>query len=498
MDARRTLALCLALTGCAPNGCQEGGQVPMLAAREKAQVAKRVIGAAQENAQRQCPRPTLRGEATPGSGEEALRALVQIDGAQHTCFNALADTKDQARALLKAPDEAALSAPLTPELETAAAACAMLPEKIAAAAAYGALCNPFMFGRADEPKDLKGVLYLGYGAALQARMLYRSGKPMEGARLLLDTLRLLHDLRRGGSTLVVDVMTATALGPVLAEATKIFDSPQLSAAELATLGKELAQLQQTQPGFTGALAHDLMDTVYRTGLRDVQPADWRPEGAHPPPPSSRHLTPEDRESSWLALMAVEESVLALEKMCPKGAPLPDCLKALARWDEIYVEVGKAQDEAALSQGDVPRSLVALRREQLQILHNVGTPDFSNLLRRAATHDAALQALRLQVATHAAAGGGGRCPDLAALDQAPLRALRSVKALGETLALTERDDGRWFTLPAERLGFSVEGTPIIALGGVHCLSSGQPPSEAQPAPSGERPADGDAGDGVEAP
>lgn len=484
---RPPLLATLALPGCLPTGC-DGDLPALLSSEEEQAIVRRFEARAKEAAALTCPRPVLRGSSVPGDGGPALASLVKIDGPHAACLelmDRLAESRPKADTSLKPPRFSTLT---TEQREAVATTCAALADAIPAVVRHAELCAPFMIGRAPPPESLLGPIRVGTAVGVLAAQRAADGQPAEGIALALDGLRLFHDLQRGVRTLLIATLAQGGHSEVAMSLGELLDDPRLTTDQLAEIARALDVLIETLPPVGGILADDMNDVGYRTALIDLMPPGWTPKGGHDPnAPKRRTLSDKDRNESLTALMALDESIEAYDELCPQGADLRTCEEGLARYESVVKQIGEDRDKIAQDPegGDLPAATVQLRREMLLVLHNIVTPNYLIFLRRIASQEAQLRALRLQVEAHRLAGGHGRCPPASAFTEAPLKALKQVGSLRQGLKVVPVEGGYQLTAPAEQLGDQPQ-QPDVALVSLRCAPSEAPTLEAPGGDGGQTP------------
>ncbi|MFN3201362.1 MAG: hypothetical protein ACE366_23375 [Bradymonadia bacterium] len=479
-------AVCLTLSACMPVGCEDNADVavPSLTETEKQTLVSRLEHAAEDNRQRQCPRPVLHGTATIGDGEVALLELIDDEGPHARCYTEVERIGRILPDLYLGLDPKQLEVRATPQArETALTACALIPEKVSSLAAHEAMCSPSLFGRRAS-KSLMNSQPLALATALHSLDM-ATRDPMAALRLAFDGMRLQHDLERGGRNIFTATISALSISRLGAAATIILDDPRLTVRQLEEVIEMLDILIGTQPPVGGMLSYDMLESAYRGALLDVMPPGWtHPEGPLPDRRDRLMLTDDEREQIWLSLMSFDETVELRDEMCPQGAGVLTCLSGLQERDRRYEALVERRDTAA-GEGEaaMPLMMRKMRREQLRILHGVAQPDPGQLLRRLAMREATLRALKAQAEAHRVAGGFGRCPETVGVEL--LEGVGLVKDAGVFLEAERRgDDGWWLYLPGYLVG-KASADSKEAAGSIKC-SSGLPSAE------------GDVGDGAQSP
>ncbi|MCB9603699.1 MAG: hypothetical protein H6721_06960 [Sandaracinus sp.] len=144
-----------------------------------------------------CERPVLRGETREGSGAARLGALFSRTGPGHFCFASISEGLHQRlTADLSRTPRVPLDVVL-PDERAAAAACEELVREVQEVVAFGSICTPFPPGA--TPPDESRLRLFASAVAVVARDWARRGRPFEAVELLLDGVRAMDDLLRGGA-----------------------------------------------------------------------------------------------------------------------------------------------------------------------------------------------------------------------------------------------------------------------------------------------------------
>jgi len=410
----------LILLGALAAACSEGperrpkdAEVNLVPGGELEEVEARLVARGEVWRSRRCPRPVLRGDRLPGSGSDALAALIAGNGG------------DGAGAL----------------------------SKVSAVIAHEDICSPWLPGVRADPMD-RGVV----AAMIEAQAAREDLRPDAALRDALDLVRLQQDLVRGGGSAawVAQVVHPFRLhlAPHLA---RLIDAPGLSDAALEEAIQALGLLIDTEPA-PGVL---VAAWTYRLFVQEWQPRlhgiFWLPPGGWDPGhPYRWHWDEESayidqRSEKAILLLALDRHLDALERACPEDATPDSCVRGL--YGLMHIE--------ADGKGGVRRLVKALTGPDP---HGVFLDWFTGIsaanmgkqawvmvaeLEQLAWRRLRLAQLRVHAAAVAAARKTGSCPDDATAEAHALQALLEDPALGGQLNLTRGDLDTWSIRPAGR-------------------------------------------------
>lgn len=323
----------------------------------EAEAAERWLNHARNtSADMACARAPLRGEATPGDGNDALRAALSVSRFclavfdLHAVDERLASGGPEEHAYAwDLPDEQAtpdlpvpvdwavrgLSQPpyprdeAPPEIARILEACRDVPARIAAVTQHARVCSPFRVGEPPmtevEPERLRG---LARAIAVLARREVAAGRPRRGIEQLLDGLRFFADARRG---YVSNQVTWTALDAEAVLTTQLATlftlDLGLTHEDVRRLRAGLAALADTSPSVHDAL---LGERVHHMS-HQVRPASgWEPpEGFDPAGhvPVAAEGSPPTFQPDVM-MVAHHQLALDVEEACPEGASGASCLRGV--------------------------------------------------------------------------------------------------------------------------------------------------------------------------
>lgn len=285
-----------------------------------------------------CERPVLRGEPVGDDGTSAFRALLADDGGTFAACHALvraryADVGDACIAPPN-PDPPAdhethldIGTPIdarTTEIESEIlAVCRGFDVEAQRVAAHASVCSPWALGAPvvnGEPPGSRFVWALG----VFARDRFRRGDERGGFELLLDAIRLSHDLARGFSgsdnvgysTFSAELALRFLQG--LAGGALALDEDALRALE-----SQSRVLGETIPTFFSPFAPDRL-----AGAEEA----LRSRGWVPPPLDPAvarwHPSANDTPTRDRAILDFAEGGPAVDSLCDHAATSMDCQAAI--------------------------------------------------------------------------------------------------------------------------------------------------------------------------
>ncbi len=400
MRARLAWFVVVAALAALPWACRDEPASPERVTSTEAQRLRAAIARlrAAQDAMR-CPRPVLRGQPLPGSGEQALAAVA--DGATHgRCLDTVEAGREALEAALFLPFEAlptgwprrnpwltlrpsdASAAP--PAIEAVAAVCAPLVEDVREAVRFQDACSPYRPGRdRAAPARLEA---LALALAASARHRWAAEDDRAAAEILLDGLRLLDDLARGGARIEVQAAAVRARTPLVVTLEGLLDRPAPLGPSLPRqIEAELATLAATRPSPAASLRG-----LWASLLLDIELPD----------PS----LPDDALLPIAGLHLLAEQV---EVACPPDAPARRCAESLREADARLGELTRLDGRS----GALAESMVTF----------VGP--YADHVRQRALRDVVVPGLRTLATWRRVVEATGDCPRLDAFDVEPLRSAR---------------------------------------------------------------------------
>ncbi len=231
-----------------------------------------LMAAVEQNRNRRCPRPVLRGKPLDGPADEAMVAVVESD-ALKDCYDAVKEARDEVQAYLMA-DFGAKEPPAAVLTK-----CKGLPAALAKAVAHADACSPYLFGRRGSP-SLLPVVRGANAAAILVRERAREGQWESSFQLATDALRFYQDLGRGpGASLIAAMVGTAAFEHVIDDGLR----PALEAGVLpeklqAMVLKELGLLMASEPRFCDFLAYERHGMPLQLLLPRLKGEGWTPPG----------------------------------------------------------------------------------------------------------------------------------------------------------------------------------------------------------------------------
>lgn len=303
-------ALALALVAC------DKGEDPNARHYSDAEIAEleaRFLARAEANRLRHCVRPTLDGNAKPGSAQQAQLAVVEATGAAKTCL----DKATKARAPLGRNRQVHL----VPELHAIDDECgAMLEALVRESIAHEDACSPYVAGVRAMPMSVGDGEPLPNIISVTTQLAVRAWRQSDAKGLLLAAVgyRWSHDLARGHT----NILTATLglanrrLHDVAWELA--LTVPPESAAAVAPAFDTLIK---TAPRFGSVLIGDTLATALQYALPYLKPVGWEPPGG-----LGEKLvdTPRDRNGTASYLELLDEKHAHITRYCGEGKSHAAC------------------------------------------------------------------------------------------------------------------------------------------------------------------------------
>lgn len=487
-----TLALLLAF---AVIGCKErradsdAGTMPKVPERprlvsdaELATLEGELMSAVRQYRVATCPRPVLRGSPKSGVADSLIVSVIEAGPAHKACLQRLSKDADALSKALYLPKEKlprgwpkrnrSTARPLDdPAADLSAFAelqksCAPLIEKLRAATQYGQVCSPYLPGRRGLPRFIVQLRLMKL-IALQARQLLKVGKAREALELLLDAMRFNQDLARGDASLISAMISVAATGlltPYL-ELALNSDKP-LPEALLSQLERELALLSKSEEHPLSFLRGDHRGLLLTMVLPRLKGPGWTPPGGWgaDPPPKERKPTNAlglksipsgfDPKDEWgLLWLAAKANMADWRRACqPEKAPI-ECYRGLAVLAARSHKTSSPGLKSLLGMitAKTPREQLSRIREQMiAILRMISAPAYQRYIERHGFVRFQLTALRTHAAFRALSDRQKSCPDAAAFEREPLKALR-INPYDNRPLLVRASEGKHFIL--------TPGTPL---------------------------------------
>jgi hypothetical protein len=298
------VAVAFAIAAAGPSGCKDDKErgadeplEPLVEERKKKWLQEKLMAELKANAKQKCRRPVLRGEGEPGDGEAEARALTEPSGEIRRCIDVVSKQGDEIDALLfegsrpagfpdrlvgypglgrAFPSGGAEEKKLVARVS---AACRKLPEKVRSVVAHQNVCSPYLPGKPGRLRPEVAVA-LGRAIALTARARAKRST-LAAARLILDGLRLSQDLDRGGTAWKTS-LAANAMAAYLGASFEwLANTRPLGRKTITKLGREVDELQKTEPTVVSHLHGSFLAAQVRNFLIPLEPAGWEPPGGVP-------------------------------------------------------------------------------------------------------------------------------------------------------------------------------------------------------------------------
>jgi hypothetical protein len=441
----RALLCVVVATGLAfGSGCKKKSAARLVSDAELAQLQTEHAAKLQAFLAASCDRPVLRGEATPGNGTEALRALGAWNDGPHAACSSAFETKDDASELLldcapgmdpaRCPARSLSDATEQPRATALLASCKDIAPAVQAAVAYGTVCSPFRPSKGPADPEMLGYIRASKVAALQARQIARDGAPGAALDLVMDTARMAQDVDRPGAGLISAMISVASMGAPMSAAEAILNSKfDWPAAGLDTAVNQADALRASQVPWHATLAGE--------GLYMVEQAARQLRGEVPAAEPTR-LAPQDEYGvTWIALRGWSK---ATERACAAGTSLKQCIENTRTPPALDDEVASQLSSKPAS--EVRGKIVAILGD---LLGTLSTPKYA---RRYALGVARTIALRAHLEYVRMTATARQCPDAAAATAA-LTPLLASKELGDPLTTFVAPDG---TIEVRLPEWAVEG------------------------------------------
>jgi hypothetical protein len=432
-------------------------------------------------------RPVLRGTAIPGSGIADLISLVDGSPELAACEKFFgAEQSDGLVEYLWPPTPAELPPRFGrvarpygtvtdhPLFRSAVEACSSAAMRLTRAVSHESAGSPYLPGRGPDPAHPIAILRVARGVACVARADVEAGRFAEAAALLLDGLRFLQDLERGGTNFFVAMMTAAGSLIVVSEIEAMLNAPTpLGDALLADLDRELSALMATETPAGRFLQAEVLSGLLYRDLPQVRGTEWVPPGgwaASGPPPAdegedaSLDLGPllDRAEYSEFSALVMDSLGQMLAGTCPEEHTPVECADAVrAVASQAVDELSEAHVKVVstmLSFSGVQETLSSVRGYLTSGTMVLVLPGYPKYLRWLGSRRFLVAALRVQAAYRRIADASGTCPTLAAFETAPLRELLKDPSSGKKIVVVALTTRQFSLTPPTPLRLRRSGEP----------------------------------------
>ena len=265
-------------------------------------------------ATKSCPRPVLRGLPKKGSSRTDLYALFEGKDACGVRITKLA----AASKALGTNISKMMSDPAVLEFETACGE--KLGLAVMNAAARESACSPYEIGVRDI-SDANITRYFVTAAMIgQHASTMASTRPVAALQLLLDGIRVFHDLTRGHTNAITHVLALNALNSLTQTAHDILETPIADPTTLIPAATELDALIASSPTVHSLLAGEGDALAFWTTAKK--------NGAAPSVQAPAEIAPADEKG--LMLFVGSSLDQAIKTACPADASYAMCHSALSK------------------------------------------------------------------------------------------------------------------------------------------------------------------------
>ncbi len=380
-----------------------------------------------------CPRPVLRGAASPGDATGELVALLQPSGPFAACQQLIESRTPEVLLALSRdptdpqppPDEGPTGGPMTPPMPPAqwrtidvgpshqpdpieaevVGACRGLDDAVQAIVAHESVCAPFSVAASDRRPDV--YFWLTRALAILARERVRRGESRRGLELLLDTVLLTTDAQRGRPDLIRALVAGVATNICVAQI------QGLLSTELAWQPGDLEELERQAlllPGPPLRPERWLMDDT-AAGLREALASrGWQPPMGLPPLATPLPIAEgPDVYDEMLAVEAFTQRSFAT--VCSGATTREACATALA------AERARAQIAATSTAATLGTAVPSLFRQGAYLAPYAGRVfELVPYVEQVFWREAVVRALPV-LFVHRRLALSGSCPDAASLEAA---------------------------------------------------------------------------------
>lgn len=300
------------------------------------------LRAAEDNRNRKCPRPILRGEPVAGPAADDMRAVIEGEG---DCFDAIERMSQHLVEANFSPSESRFDSfppremktirpPSDPEaeiegLEETMALCEPIIDQLRTSTHHEDACSPYLPGVRVSPEYYLNLIRLTNLMIARARIDLEAGRWEEAVLPMLDIIRFGQDMHRGGTEILpAMVATATARMATTMLESILSDPREIPPKVLDRMESELANLIETEPHPWSFLQGiNLFIAIY--GLMPAYKGpDWIPPGG------KSDDFPEAKEASLEEKIDLDLSrrlSLIYDMACPKSKTPYSCTRSLKKF-----------------------------------------------------------------------------------------------------------------------------------------------------------------------
>ncbi|MEM9490232.1 MAG: hypothetical protein AAGC55_13885, partial [Myxococcota bacterium] len=385
---------------------------------EQSAFEQEVTAAIEANRARRCPRPVLRGPASPGRAAGDMIAAFEGASDTRACLSGLAGRMPALTETLTGSDRdgwparspPAVSGQLSGDaLGPLLSACAPMLDRVRAAVQREDGCSPYRAGVRAQPDDLATAMATSQLIAAAARDHLVRGELDAGFDLALDLLRLSHDRMRGG----VSLLEVSLSGAAIAHAAGVIElglnrAEAIGPDRLARIDSELAALLATAPHPSSYVVGERDHLAVYTLLPMARGPDWTPpggwgQGTAPGPnaPLFARADGVDRgDSATLSWLAIDQLWARVAAACPPDRTPRQC------FDAVQAEIARIAEAAGQDPSPMammaraardPDARAAVRQQLIDRLGQIAVPSFGLYIDRDGQQRFQIAALRLHAA-----------------------------------------------------------------------------------------------------
>jgi hypothetical protein len=442
------IALLAFLVGCSPQEKNDQTDKKWINEKEITALKNMLSEILEENRSQRCPRPVLRGTPIEGPAEEDMKVVLDLEEELSTCRKLLADKSEGLSEVLFFPEgktrtgypvRSGLTSRLlddpranTKDVSEIEKACVPIVGRIDKAVSHGDACNPDRPGLGDAPLIVPSYIYFlrgSKGAVAVARKLLSNGEVLDAVQLMLDFVRLGHDISRRSRSLIAPIIAAYVTRSAVSFLELAFNQrPEIGRDSLRQINAELAILLSTEPHPGKWLRGELMGYAHYFLTPFVTEPGWAPERgwSHYYEYSHEEYPIHLHEFCGLGVMTMMELYQELEKLCPLEATIEQCHLGLVSFVEEKTGLKEINREGSdwLTKFLLARDATTMYR---RLVLDIYKASWASSMARYVAHYGwgrfYLAALRLMVRYRLMAEASRTCPGISAFDKEPLLSLR---------------------------------------------------------------------------